>query len=103
MNTLRFHALPLLVVAIFAHPVFAGDPADAHPDLHLIPWPKALKADTGHMPLAAESRIVATEKQLEPLAEVLAAEIATLTDLKLKVATDAPRAGDIVLTINPAL
>ena len=37
------------------------------------------------MPLTAESRIVAGEDQLKPLAEVLADEIATLTGLKLKV------------------
>src|SRR4051794_23524339 len=77
----------------------AGDPADTHPDLPLTPWPKSLTAGTGHMPLAAGSRIVFTEAQLEPLAEVLANDLATLTGLKLKVATDAPRAGDIVLGI----
>src|SRR5262249_31401176 len=104
MNTFRLRLVALLVVVNCACPArAAGDPADTHPDLHLIPWPKTLKAGTGHMPLTADSRIVASEEQLKPLAEVLAAEIGTLTDLKLKVAMDAPRAGDIVLKINKEL
>src|SRR5438874_306811 len=77
------------------------DPADTHPELHLIPWPKSLHAGTGHMPLSADSRIVASEAQLRPLAEVLSGEIALLTGLKLKVTTGPSRAGDIVLRIYP--
>jgi hypothetical protein len=103
MSALRYHLIPLLAVAIVAPSVGAGDPADTHPDLHLIPWPKALEPGTGHMPLTAKSRIVATEEQLEPLAEVLADEIAALTGLKLKVATGEARAGDIELKINAGL
>ena len=49
---------------------------------------------------SAESRILAGEEQLQPLAEVLASEVALLTGLKLKVATGAGRAGDIVLLID---
>ena len=55
------------------------------------------------MPLTAESRIVAAEEQLTPLAEVLADEIATLTSLRLRVTTAPARAGDIVLRIDKAL
>ena len=43
------------------------------------------------MQLTAESRIVAGQEQLKPLAEVLSGEIALLTGLKLKVAADADR------------
>ena len=32
----------------------ATDPADTHPDLHLIPWPKTLQVGAGHMQLSAE-------------------------------------------------
>ena len=78
-------------------------PADTHPDLHLIPWPKSLQAGAGHMRLTADSRIVAGEEQLKPLAEVLAGEIALLTGLKLKVTTGPGRAGDIVLKIDKAI
>ena len=55
------------------------------------------------MPLTADSRIVAGDEQLKPLAEVLADEIAMLTGLKLKVTAGAGRAGDIVLKINKTL
>src|SRR3954471_23874807 len=75
----------------------AADPADTHPDLHLIPWPKKLQPRPGHMSLSAHSRIVAGDAELKPLAEVLAAEIASLTGLKLGVATGPDRAGDVVL------
>lgn len=78
----------------------AIDPADAHPDLHLIPWPKTLRVGEGHMPLTADSRIVAGEERLRPLADVLSGEIALLTGLKLKAATGQGRAGDIVLRID---
>src|SRR5262245_42394919 len=81
----------------------ATDPADTHPELHLIPWPKTLQPGTGHMPLTADSRIVAGEEQLRPLAEVLSGEIALLTGLQLKVTPGPARAGDIVLRIDKAL
>ena len=55
------------------------------------------------MRLTAESRIVVADDSLKPLAEVLSEEIATLTDLKLKVAVDVAKAGDISLRINKAI
>jgi hypothetical protein len=104
MNACRRLLAVLACVVGFECPaIFAGDPADAYPDLHLIPWPKTLKRGAGHMPISAESRIVVGADELKPLAEVLAGEIATLVGLKLEVATGAARAGDIVLTINTTL
>ena len=80
--------LPSLLACVIATGVpGAADPADTHPDLHLIPWPKKLQPGTGHMELTADSRIVAADKQLQPLAEVLSEEIALVTGMKLKVAT----------------
>ena len=76
------------------------DPADTYPALHLIPWPKKLQVQAGYMQLTGDSRIVAREKQLQPLAEVLSEEVALLTGLKLKVTTGPSRAGDIVLQID---
>ena len=52
------------------------------------------------MQLTADSRIVAGEEQLRPLAEVLSGEIALLTGLKLKATTGLGRAGDVVLRID---
>src|SRR5262245_49386540 len=104
---MRKFCLPLAALAVIlsvCDRAAAGtDPADTHPDLHLIPWPKALERGTGHLTLTAESRIAAGTDTLKPRAGVLADEIATLTGLKLPVAAGPARAGDIVLTVNPEL
>jgi N-acetyl-beta-hexosaminidase len=78
----------------------AADPADKYPDLHLIPWPKSLQPGEGHLPVTAETRVVAGEDSLRPLADVLAEEIALLTGLKLKVVAGSARDGDVVLRID---
>src|SRR5439155_26949332 len=98
MNKLAVGAL-VFVVATFVSgvAVTATDPADTHPELHLIPWPKKVRLGAGHMRLSADSRIVIGEEQLRPLAEVLSGEIALLTGLKRKVATGPGREGDIAL------
>lgn len=67
----------------------------------LVPTPKVLKVVGGEMALTARASIVAMDKSLQPLAAILADEIATLTGLKLNVSTAAPQLGDIVLRINP--
>jgi hexosaminidase len=87
----------------FASVSVAADPADTHPDLHLIPWPKSLQVADGHLQLTADSRVVAAEERLRPLAEIVSAEIAQLTGLKLRVATGEGRAGDIVLRIDKTI
>src|SRR5690349_2308210 len=103
MHTLRCYSIAMLAIVGLSSSLSAGDPADSHAELHLIPWPKSLKSGTGHLPLTAESRIVIGDDQLKPLAEVLADELATLTGLKLKVVSGAARGGDIVLRINKEL
>ena len=55
------------------------------------------------MRISEESRIVADAEELQPLARILSAEIATLTNLKLKVTIGASRSGDIVLKLNPTI
>src|SRR5262245_37080069 len=79
------------------------DPADSHPGLNLIPWPQTVKLEKGRMRVTAESRIVAGQAELKPLAEVVSGEIAFLTGLKLTVTTEASRPGDIVLKINRSI
>src|SRR5262249_134174 len=81
----------------------AADPADKYPGLNLIPWPRSVQLAEGRMRLTADSRIVAAQKELGPLAEVLAGEIALLTGLKLKVVSAADQPGDIVLTMNKTI
>jgi hexosaminidase len=103
MNKLLVSALAFVIAAGVFGPAAAPDPADLHPELHLIPWPKTLRPGAGHMQLSADSRVVAGEEQLRPLAEVLAGEVALVTGLRLKVATGPSRAGDIVLRIDVTL
>ncbi len=86
-----------------ATPAGARDPADTHPGLNLIPWPKTLDLRQGQMPLTAASRIVAVDANLKGLADILAGEIQLLTGLVLPVAAAPPRVGDVVLKLNPAL
>lgn len=81
----------------------AIDPADRHPGLNLIPWPQSVQVGEGRTKLTAASRIVIVQEELKPLAEVLSAEIALLTSLKLEVATDADRPGDVVLKIDKTI
>jgi hypothetical protein len=56
MNQLRVGVLGVVIAAGVCGA--ATDPADAHPDLHLIPWPKTLQAGAGTMPLTADSCII---------------------------------------------
>jgi len=95
----------LLSCAWLASPAASagGDPADTHPGLNLIPWPKAIKVNPGYLKLAATSRIVAGDDSLKGLGDILAGEIQLLTGLQLPVAGPPARAGDIVLTIDKSL
>jgi len=79
------------------------DPADTHPGLNLIPWPKTLEVKPGQMSLTAASRIVAGDASLKGLADILAGEINLLTGLKPAVAGGPARAGDIVLTLDKSI
>jgi hexosaminidase len=90
-------------LVILLSPSIAADPADKHPGLNLIPWPRVVRVGEGRMKLGAGSRIVASQEALKPLAEILSGEVALLTGLKLKVATGAGRPGDIVLKIDKSL
>jgi hexosaminidase len=83
--------------------LLAGDPADTHPGLNLIPWPKVIAVQPGFMKLTAASRIVPADPGLKPLADILADEINLLTGIRPAVADGPDRAGDIVLKLNPAL
>jgi hexosaminidase len=82
------------------------DPADKYPGLNLIPWPQSLKLaeGEGRLHVTTNTRIVAGQKELQPLAQILAREIELLTSLKLKVLTDPAQAdmgeGNIVLRID---
>ena len=67
--------------------------AEAGNRLNLLPTPKVLKVDGGSMPLTAESRIVATDPKLKPLADILADEILLVTKLRPAVVAGEGKAG----------
>ena len=71
--------------------------------LNIVPTPKSVKVLGGEMPLTAQSRIVFTDPSLKPLAEIFSREILAITTIKLQPAEGEPKAGDIVLKINPKL
>jgi len=90
-------SLAALILSLACGAAVADNP------LKLLPTPKVLKVDGGQMPLTAQSRIVAADPKLKPLAEILADEILLVARFKPAVVEAAPQAGDIVLTINPKL
>jgi hexosaminidase len=71
--------------------------------LNIVPTPKTWEATGGDMPLTAESRIVYTDASLKPLAEIFSRELLAVTTIKLQPVEGEPKAGDIVLKINPKL
>jgi hypothetical protein len=73
------------------------------PAVHLIPTPKEIELSGGSLQLGANSRIVATTKELVPLAAVLRGELLNLSGLDLPVATGLGTSGDIVLRIDASL
>jgi len=104
-----FRCLPTVAMALLGMAVLAaGSRARAadegpSPALNLIPWPKSVDIDPGSMRLDRESRIVATDDSLAPLAKILSEEIFLITGLRLSVANGNPAGGDIVLSLDPAL
>ncbi len=70
------------------------------PSVSWIPFPKSVETRTGTLTLNENTRIVATDPTLAPLAQILSKEIEALTGKRLAVADEKPRAGDIVLGID---
>jgi len=70
---------------------------------NLVPWPQSVSAQDGRLPLNAESRIVAEDATLLPLAEVLAEEIFLVTGRQLAAVEGRPGPGDIGLQLSDAL
>ena len=82
---------------------FVNSGVGADNPLMLLPTPKSVKVTGGEMPLTSAGRIVATDPKLKPLAEIFADEILTMTQIRMEAVEGDPKAGDIVLKINPRL
>ncbi len=105
MNPRRNHvaAMVLVLTATLARLPAAGEPAGTA-GLNLIPWPKKVVVGEGHTALTSQSRLVARDRSLLPLANVLAGELERTMGLGLAVVEGPTRnAGDIVLALDAAI
>ena len=91
-----------VVGVLLCWPVLAASVLAENP-LGIVPTPKQLNLTGGEMPLTPQSRIVAADEKLKPLAAILSDEILLITRLRLEPAEGEARPGDIVLKINPQL
>ena len=95
--------IPILLAPFAALAAAADAPATPAP-FNFLPWPQALKVEApGELTLTTASKILTTEPSLAPLAKVLAGEFQRLSGLKPAAAMGAGQAGDIVLSLDPAL
>ena len=69
----------------------------------LVPWPKTLTLGPARLAFTKDTRIVATEASLQPLAQVLADEWFLLFGARYTVAQGGAKDGDIVLQLDPTL
>jgi len=72
-------------------------------ELQLVPWPKTVKAGDSMLELTKDTRIVATDPSLAPLAKVLADELCRSVGAQYAVAQGEVKDGDIVLKLDPSL
>lgn len=96
-----FAALMLGVGVLPGSPV-AGAPPEAA-SLSLIPWPKSVSVEPGRTVLTPASRVVARDRSLLPLANILADELARTMGLTPTVVEKDSKPGDIVLALDAAL
>lgn len=68
-----------------------------------VPLPKTVAMGQGLLALPPATRILATSKELEPLAKILADEIFLTTGVRLATAAGKAMPGAIVLQLDPAL
>ena len=98
----RARLLPLFVLALVLSPVASALAADdAEVPLKLIPMPQKVKLGVGTLVLGEGGRVVAADRKLAPLAQVLSDEILTVTGIRLKAARGQGAKGDIVLNLDP--
>jgi len=100
----HFRILLLTLIWMAAQPeAMATQVTPTNSQLNLLPWPKSVSIVSGEVHLVAQSRIVAANLELQPLAEVLREEFRLLAGLDLKTAAGSPRSGDLLLSINKEL
>ena len=77
--------------------------AQSGPSLPLVPYPLSVQKGQGSLTLSSRSRIVATDKALMPLAQVLSNDILLTHGVLLAADTGSPRDGNVVLSFDKQL
>jgi hexosaminidase len=72
-------------------------------ELSLIPIPDNCEYRKGRMEISSKTRIVITSEELASLAKLFSDEIEQLISVRLSVAKEKPRSGDIVMELKPEL
>ncbi|MEI6809433.1 MAG: family 20 glycosylhydrolase [bacterium] len=68
----------------------------------IIPWPQSITLTNGTMDIFRTTRLVVKNPKLMPLAEIFADEVSAVIGLRPPVVSDASKAGDFVLALDPA-
>jgi hexosaminidase len=101
MNYRRVSAIASIVIVVSAWAwADTSTIGSSNAQLNLIPWPKSVQLGSGGVLLKAESRIVCGDIKLRTLAMVLKEELLDITGLDLQIVANAPRAGDVLLSVN---
>ena len=90
--TKYFYLLPILPTMLAAAPAEGVTP-------QLVPLPKTATMGQGVLALTPATRIMATSKELEPLAQVLSDEIFLTTGVRLAAASGKGQPGAVVLQL----
>lgn len=99
LHALCVTALLCVVLALTAAHAWAQDSKGPC----LVPWPKQVQMGAGVLKLGQASRIVAQSDSLAPLAKVLSDDIYLATGVRLAAGSGPANAGDIALSLDPAL
>ena len=91
------HTCLLLTIGLLALPAEAQQ--RKYPSI--VPWPQSLVLTNGSMDVFPTTRIVVKDTRLMPLANIFGDEIAVAVGLRPPVVTGEPKAGDIVLALDP--
>ena len=94
---------PLLIVLVLLGVIMQVSCSTATDSINIVPWPKSIETGKGTFEMTAKGKIVARDKELMPLAEVLSEEIFMSTGLRLKAAEGKAGEGDVILVYNPGL
>jgi hypothetical protein len=98
----QLHRFQLLVPACLSACLLSAQASPAD-NLQLVPWPKSAKADDSLLEFTKDTRIVATDPSLLPLAKVLADEWFLIFGVRCATAQGEAKNGDVVLKLDPSL